>query len=53
MNEKPITVDIGFNEALRRIANTSKGVVVETPIPKPAKKYAKVKTAPNPKKGRG
>lgn len=30
MNEKLVKVDIDFNEALRRIANTPKAVVPET-----------------------
>lgn len=56
MNEKPVKVDIDFNEALRRIAKTPKDVVVpesEKPSPKAPKTAAKVKTAPDPKKGRG
>jgi hypothetical protein len=56
MNEKPVKVPMDFDEALRRIAKTPKGVVVpevEKSPPKSAKKPAKVKTAPDPKKGRG
>ena len=56
MNEKPVKVDIDFNEALRRIAKTPKGVVApesEKPSPKAPKKAVKIKTAPDPKRGRG
>jgi ABC-type Fe3+-citrate transport system substrate-binding protein len=34
MNEKPVKVDIDFNEALRRIAKTPKGVVDDNNQPK-------------------
>jgi hypothetical protein len=33
MNEKPVKVEIDFNEALRRIAHTPKDVVVEQKKP--------------------
>jgi hypothetical protein len=57
MNEKPVKVDIDFNEALRRIAKTPKGLVVpevEKKISEDQDKNAnKEKTAPTPKKRRG
>jgi hypothetical protein len=57
MNEKAVKVDIDFNEALRRIAKTPKGVVlpeVEKKTEKDqGKQPAKGKTAPSPKKGGG
>lgn len=57
MNEKPVNVDIDFNEALRRIAKTPKGVVIpeaEKKTPKDRDLSArKEKTAPTPRSGRG
>jgi hypothetical protein len=43
MNEKPVKVDIDFNEALRRIAKTQKSVVIP-------ESEEKKKTAPLKKK---
>lgn len=59
MNEKPVKVDIDFNEALRRIAKTPKGLIVSDDCQKQdasdkrAKDQDKIKTAPPAKKGRG
>ena len=52
MNEKPVKVDIGFDEALRRIAGTPKGLVMQKKETQ-RKKTVKQKTAPPQKKGRG
>lgn len=59
MNEKPVKVDIDFNEALRRIAKTPKGDVVPQDNQKQGvsdkhdKDQCKKKAAPPTKKGRG
>ena len=56
MNEKFVKVDIDFNEALRRIANTPKGIVVfhdeqsDTIELKTGNNTAKKKTVPSKKK---
>jgi hypothetical protein len=49
MNEKPVKVDIDFNEALRRIANTPKGVIAPEEEQKNEAK-AKKEAAPSKKK---
>lgn len=57
MNEKPLKVDIDFNEALRRIAKTPKGLVVpqegqcDASASKQDKSAEKKKAEPIKKKG--
>lgn len=53
MNEKVVKIDIDFNEALRRIANTPKSIAVHHDEQKEnvnAQGGAKKKTAPSKKK---
>ena len=53
MNEKSVKVDIDFNEALRRIANTPKSIAVPHDEQKEnviAQGTAKKKTVPSKKK---
>ena len=52
MNEKPVKVSMEFNEALRRIAKTPKGLIIPEKE-KQDKAPTKRKTAPTTKKGRG
>jgi hypothetical protein len=51
MNEKPVKVDIDFNEALRRIAVTPKDAIV--PPDKPKRVKEEKIAPPKKKKGRG
>jgi hypothetical protein len=49
MNEKPVKVDIDFNEALRRIAKTPKGLVVPPDNQKEIVEGRQDKDVPNEK----